>query len=287
MGVDYKSTYGYGLGDRVRVGQNGKKGTVAYLGETLFSKGLWAGITLDQKCGKHNGTILSQTYFVCAEGHGIFIRPDKVTADTDQQPETGKNKSRSKTNMPDLPTIDTSAFRTTIEKSQLFPGQTVLHFGCRAIVRYVGIAEGTDGNAVVGLELDAPVGSGDGVFNGKRLFQCKKDHAVFVPAPKDRNLRTICIDPKGKGSAEPSEERLVDFGIAKLSVLEQKNLSELVKLAETMADERDSYVSNLAFVENERERVEAKLDFAIDFERQLPGNAVPCTIDLTPFRKGN
>lgn len=62
-------------GDRIKIELTG---TVLYVGETDFSQGVWVGIELDTKMGKHNGTVMEKQYFICKDGHGVFMKPDKI-----------------------------------------------------------------------------------------------------------------------------------------------------------------------------------------------------------------
>lgn len=71
-----------------------KRGTVRYVGETKFSKGIWIGIEYDEPIGKNDGScvllsrdlshlscchsIQSEQYFTCPQNYGVFVRPDKV-----------------------------------------------------------------------------------------------------------------------------------------------------------------------------------------------------------------
>jgi len=52
-------------GQKVDVCKDGNKfrGTVAYVGTTLFSPGKWIGVILEEKEGKNNGTVMGKTYF--------------------------------------------------------------------------------------------------------------------------------------------------------------------------------------------------------------------------------
>ena len=44
--------------------------------ETAREKlGMWLGVELDERVGKHNGTLNGKTYFKCQKMHGIFVRP--------------------------------------------------------------------------------------------------------------------------------------------------------------------------------------------------------------------
>lgn len=68
----------FSLGERVWV--NGvKPGCVAYLGETQFAPGQWAGVVLDEPVGKNDGSVGGVRYFECLPLQGIFTRPSKLT----------------------------------------------------------------------------------------------------------------------------------------------------------------------------------------------------------------
>jgi dynactin 1 len=49
--------------DVVKDAQSKLRGTVAYVGTTLFSPGKWIGVILDEPKGKNNGTVMGKTYF--------------------------------------------------------------------------------------------------------------------------------------------------------------------------------------------------------------------------------
>lgn len=50
------------LGDRVLVSGN-KSGCLQFLGETKFAPGEWAGIVLEKKEGKNDGSVAGVRYF--------------------------------------------------------------------------------------------------------------------------------------------------------------------------------------------------------------------------------
>ncbi|CAJ0644375.1 10958_t:CDS:2 [Entrophospora sp. SA101] len=58
--------------------KNNSPGTIQFLGETEFAKGIWVGIELDNPVGKNNGTVANIKYFVAVNSHGIFVRPDSI-----------------------------------------------------------------------------------------------------------------------------------------------------------------------------------------------------------------
>ncbi|MGH0137008.1 UNVERIFIED_CONTAM: hypothetical protein FKN15_061972 [Acipenser sinensis] len=62
------------VGSRVEVIGKGYRGTVAYIGATLFATGKWVGVILDDAKGKNDGTVQGKRYFTCEENHGIFVR---------------------------------------------------------------------------------------------------------------------------------------------------------------------------------------------------------------------
>nr|XP_009919383.1 PREDICTED: tubulin-folding cofactor B isoform X1 [Haliaeetus albicilla] len=62
------------VGSRVEVIGKGHRGTVAYVGATLFATGKWVGVILDEAKGKNDGTVQGRRYFTCEENHGIFVR---------------------------------------------------------------------------------------------------------------------------------------------------------------------------------------------------------------------
>lgn len=55
-------------------------GRIAYLGETGFGTGDWAGVVLDDPLGKHSGTVGGRQYFQCEAGHGVFCRISRLHA---------------------------------------------------------------------------------------------------------------------------------------------------------------------------------------------------------------
>lgn len=56
-----------------------KPGFIAYLGETKFAPGEWAGVVLDEPVGKNDGSVAGVRYFQCEAKRGVFARPTKLT----------------------------------------------------------------------------------------------------------------------------------------------------------------------------------------------------------------
>uniref|UniRef100_A0A8D0A6B9 Dynactin subunit 1 n=1 Tax=Sander lucioperca TaxID=283035 RepID=A0A8D0A6B9_SANLU len=66
------------IGSTVEVIGKGQRGTVAYIGATLFASGKWVGVILDEAKGKNDGTVQGKRYFACEENHGIFVRQSQL-----------------------------------------------------------------------------------------------------------------------------------------------------------------------------------------------------------------
>uniref|UniRef100_A0A8C5U1F0 Dynactin subunit 1 n=1 Tax=Malurus cyaneus samueli TaxID=2593467 RepID=A0A8C5U1F0_9PASS len=66
------------VGSRVEVIGKGHRGTVVYMGATLFATGKWIGVILDEAKGKNDGTVQGRRYFTCEENHGIFVRQSQI-----------------------------------------------------------------------------------------------------------------------------------------------------------------------------------------------------------------
>ncbi|XP_040275337.1 dynactin subunit 1 isoform X2 [Bufo bufo] len=66
------------VGSRVEVIGKGHRGTVAFVGATLFATGKWVGVILDEAKGKNDGTVQGRRYFTCEENHGIFVRQSQI-----------------------------------------------------------------------------------------------------------------------------------------------------------------------------------------------------------------
>jgi len=58
---------------------DGRIGQCMFIGPTQFHKiGIWVGLQLENAEGKHNGTVKGRRYFLCRQGKGIFVRPQRV-----------------------------------------------------------------------------------------------------------------------------------------------------------------------------------------------------------------
>eukprot|EP00066_Takifugu_rubripes_P001270 XP_003962357.1 PREDICTED: CAP-Gly domain-containing linker protein 4 isoform X1 [Takifugu rubripes] len=50
-----------------------------YLGTADFAPGLWLGLELQSPKGKNDGSVGGRRYFSCRPGHGVMVRPSRVT----------------------------------------------------------------------------------------------------------------------------------------------------------------------------------------------------------------
>lgn len=73
-----EDTNSFIIGQRVFVGGT-KPGQIAYIGETQFAPGEWAGIVLDQPIGKNDGSVGGIRYFQCEAKRGVFSRLTRLT----------------------------------------------------------------------------------------------------------------------------------------------------------------------------------------------------------------
>lgn len=68
------------IGQKVFVGGI-RPGQIAYIGETHFAPGEWAGIVLDEPNGKNDGCVAGKRYFQCEPKKGIFSRLTRLTVE--------------------------------------------------------------------------------------------------------------------------------------------------------------------------------------------------------------
>jgi len=67
-------------GRRCSVDPGDRRGEVRFVGRAEgLAAGYWVGVALDEPVGKNDGSVKGRPLFSCAPGHGVFVRPEKVT----------------------------------------------------------------------------------------------------------------------------------------------------------------------------------------------------------------
>jgi dynactin 1 len=53
---------------------DGRLGTIRFVGETAFRPGRWIGVELEDATGKNDGSVQGKRYFDCDPGYGMFLQ---------------------------------------------------------------------------------------------------------------------------------------------------------------------------------------------------------------------
>ncbi|KRY14732.1 CAP-Gly domain-containing linker protein 1 [Trichinella patagoniensis] len=165
------------VGDRCYVGGT-VPGRIAFVGDTKFGPGEWAGVVLDEPVGKNNGSVAGVMYFQCAPNYGLFCRLSKLSKQpvVIQQPDAAsafRDESQQE-----------SASTAAEADHNLRVGDRVSAGGCRrGVLRFLGPTDFAEG-IWAGIELDQPYGKNDGSVHRKRYFTCKPLYGLFAPAHK-------------------------------------------------------------------------------------------------------
>nr|XP_040038020.1 CAP-Gly domain-containing linker protein 2 isoform X1 [Gasterosteus aculeatus aculeatus] len=237
----------YTVGEQVWV--NGVKlGVIAYLGETQFAPGQWAGVILNDLVGKNDGSVGGVRYFECQPLQGIFTRPSKLnrqpvgegsdshSADSfsaqnhTQQGGNGvppgqrvvvplregllnsavKTGYESGSNMSDSGSVKGSVKKGG--EKDLRVGDRVLVGGSKmGVIRYMGETDFAKGEWC-GVELDEPLGKNDGAVAGTRYFQCLHKFGLFAPVHK-----VIRIGFPSTSPAKAKKSKRMAMGVSSLA----------------------------------------------------------------------
>ena len=235
------------VNDRVFV--NGtKSGVLAFIGETQFKEGIWAGVILDTADGKNNGSIGGVTYFVTEENRGVFCRLNKLTRTAVNEEAQNVNTTTNNTEMSALKIGE----RVLVNSSN---GTKV------GILRYLGTTEFAKGDWA-GVELSEKLGKNDGSVGNKRYFQCEPLYGVFAPAQKVQPFPAETINEaaskrqplaptvsKSRLSAQPNAPKplVSSTPTVKTNLVSNMSTSRL-KLANQRSESQESLTSETASV---------------------------------------
>ncbi|XP_077445091.1 dynactin subunit 1a isoform X2 [Stigmatopora argus] len=96
------------VGSVVELVGKGQRGTVAFIGATLFATGKWVGVVLNEPKGRNDGTVQGKRYFTCEDNHGVFVRKTQIQLVDDDSaptspdtPETGASRIPRQKDIPD------------------------------------------------------------------------------------------------------------------------------------------------------------------------------------------
>nr|XP_019940836.1 PREDICTED: CAP-Gly domain-containing linker protein 4 [Paralichthys olivaceus] len=67
------------VGMQVLLNSANEMAFIRYLGTADFAPGLWLGLELRSPKGKNDGSVGGRRYFTCRAGHGVLVRPSRVT----------------------------------------------------------------------------------------------------------------------------------------------------------------------------------------------------------------
>lgn len=156
------------VGNRVLVGGD-RPGVIAFLGTTLFSRGEWAGVILDEPLGKNNGVVQGVQYFQCEPNHGVFARPQNLVLEPPKQ-------------------LPKQAAKPPDKARKFQVGDAVLVSGTKpGVIAFLGPTQFAKGEWA-GVVMEKPEGKNDGTVQGVVYFQCPPQHGLFA---RLHNLKLI------------------------------------------------------------------------------------------------
>ncbi|XP_045491708.1 restin homolog isoform X6 [Colias croceus] len=280
------------IGERVWVGGT-KPGQIAYIGETQFAPGDWAGIVLDDPIGKNDGSVAGVRYFQCPEKRGVFSRLTRLTREPlvshaphdaspvsdagsvfERPPSGSARQRRALSPNGSIRSIVSSKMNASISTTtggDLRMGDRVIVSSSRGskagTLRYVGVTDFATG-VWAGVELDDPIGKNDGSVDGKRYFECAPRFGLFAPiskvsrSPSNRKPGACAIHSNGRATPlrrSNSRDSLTSLGTSIASSRAGELLREKQHHLERLMRERELERAEVAKASLQADRAENAL----------------------------
>ncbi|CAH1722396.1 unnamed protein product [Aphis gossypii] len=291
------------IGNRIWVGGT-KPGQIAYIGETNFGNGDWAGVVLDEPIGKNDGSVSGTRYFQCEPKKGIFARLTNLTSAPLNSVEDSMVQSSFAATKPlgfstPMPkrqgstVTATKAAPKSISQTPIVKSSSDLKIGDRVIIssgqgsklgilRYRGATQFAPGEWC-GIELDDPLGKNNGTVEGIKYFECEDKFGLFTPIAKvskspmsASRMSTNCAIHKTKRSPGSMNGSMVS-GITTTTMssiptrpLKVSDMDRLKLQLTQMKNENELLRSQVIKAANQADEAEKRLEETLKAQSEQP-----------------